>query len=172
MLFAAIVLMANFSSNLSAQSTVTGTSAGAVIITPIALSQDAALNFGVMSVLPGTGGTCILSTTGVRSSTGGVNLSTIGTAATNAAYTVGGLADATYSITLPSSITVTETVGAVQTMNINGLLARSASAGSNGLTGSLNSGADTFTVGGTLNVAASQLAGTYSGTFDVTVAYN
>ncbi len=33
-------------------------------------------------------------------------------------------------------------------------------------------GSDTFNVGATLNVGATQAAGTYSGTFDVTVNYN
>jgi spore coat protein U-like protein len=58
-------------------------------------------------------------------------------------------------------------------MTIGTLLARTASAGADGLTGTLDgTGADSFTVGGTLSVIAAQVAGTYAGTFDVTVAYN
>ena len=42
-----------------------------------------------------------------------------------------------------------------------------------GATPSLSGGgSDTFNVGATLNVGATQAAGTYSGTFDVTVNYN
>lgn len=37
--------------------------------------------------------------------------------------------------------------------------------------GTLTSGADSFTVGGTLDVAANQAAGEYTGTFTVTVEY-
>ncbi len=36
----------------------------------------------------------------------------------------------------------------------------------------LSAGDDTFSVGATLNVGATQASGTYSGTFDVTVIYN
>lgn len=171
-IFAAIVLMVNFSGKVMGQAT-ENTAAAAKLITPISITENASLHFGTMSVLAGTGGTCILSTQGVRSKTDGVSLSSQTPAATNAAYTVAGQANATYAITLPSTITVTESVGGVQTMTISSLLARTASAGSNGLTGTLDgSGNDTFTVGGTLTVPAGKLAGLYEGAFDVTVAYN
>jgi hypothetical protein len=172
MLFTAVVLMAGFTTTVMAQSTVTGTTAGAVIITPIALTQVTNLHFGVMSVLTGTPGTCVLSTQGLRTATGGVNLSAQTPAATNASYTVAGQASTTYAITLPASITVTKAV-TLETMTIGTLLARTTSAGVNGLTGTLTvGGADGFTVGGTLTVIAAQVAGVYAGTFDVTVAYN
>lgn len=58
-------------------------------------------------------------------------------------------------------------------MTIVSILARTASAGADGLTGTLSAaGTDNFTVGGTLEVAAGQTTGLYTGTFDVTVAYN
>jgi hypothetical protein len=165
-----IFLIVSFSSEVMAQAT-ENTAAGAKIITPITISETSALHFGVMAVLTGTAGTCVLSTQGVRSATGGVNLSAQTPAATNAAYTVGGQASTTYSLTLPSSITVSD--GSSHTMTINTLLARFSGAGSDATTSTLSvSGVDGFTVGGTLNVAAAQTAGTYTGTFDVTVAYN
>ena len=165
-------MIAGFSATISAQSTVTGTTAAASIITPISLTETAVLNFGTMSVLAGTPGTCVLSTAGVRSQTGGVNLSVQAPVATNAAYTVGGAVSTTYAITLPATITVTKAV-TLETMTIGTLLAHTASSGVDGLTGTLSGGgADSFTVGGTLSVAAAQVAGTYSGTFNVTVAYN
>jgi hypothetical protein len=170
-IFVAIVIMAGFLNKVNAQA-IENTAAGAVIITPISITETAALHFGVMSVLTGTAGTCVLSTTGSRSATGGVNLSASTPTATNAAYTVAGQANTTYAITLPGSITVTKAV-TLETMTIGSLLARTASAAADGLTGTLNgSGGDSFTVGGTLSVAAAQTTGTYTGTFDVTVAYN
>ena len=170
-LFLAVNLIAVISTTIMAQSTVTGTTAGAVIITPITLTQVSPLNFGVMAVLTATPGTCVLSTSGVRSNTGGVNLSLQAPLATNASYTVAGQANTTYAITLPGSITVTHT-NATNTMSIGTLLARTTSAGVDGPTGTLSgTGADAFTIGGTLSVVAAQLAGVYSGTFDVTVAY-
>ncbi len=41
-----------------------------------------------------------------------------------------------------------------------------------GATPTLAGGSDTFNVGATLHVGATQAAGTYSGTFSVTVNYN
>ena len=164
------IIMAGFSANVMAQAT-KNTTAGAKIVAPITISETSALNFGTMAVLASTAGTCVLSTQGVRTATGGVNLSAQTPIAANAAYTVGGAINTTYAITLPSSITVSDL--STHTMTINNLLARTASAGANGLTGTLSgTGTDSFTIGGTLNVAAAQVAAVYSGTFNVTVAYN
>jgi hypothetical protein len=170
-LFAAIVMMAGFTGKAMAQDT-ENTAAGAVIIIPITITESSPLHFGVMSVLSGTSGTCVLSTLGVRTQTGGVNLSAQAPAATTAAYDVAGQVSTTYAITLPASSVVTNGTPA-EDMTIDAWFAQTASSGVDGLTGTLDgSGDDTFTVGGTLNVAAAQPAGTYAGTFDVTVAYN
>ena len=167
----AIFLMFAYSNQSKAQSTVTATTAGAVIITPIVLSEVTPLHFGVMAVLSGTPGTCVLSSTGVRTATGGVNLSAQTPAATNAAYSVTGQASTTYALTLPGSITVSD--GGGSTMTISNLLARFNGVGADAVTSTLSAGGtDSFTVGGTLTVAAGQAAAAYAGTFDVTVAYN
>ena len=58
-------------------------------------------------------------------------------------------------------------------MTIGDLVARFNGAGADAVTGTLSAdGNDSFTVGGTLTVAAAQTAGEYAGTFNVTVAYN
>jgi hypothetical protein len=171
-LFLAIFMMAGFTTKIMAQAT-ENTAAGAVIITPIGITETAALHFGVMSVLVGTPGTCVLSTSGVRTQTGGVNLSAQTPVAANAAYDVTGMASTTYALTLPATITVTETVGLIETMTIGTLLARFNGAGADAVISTLDgSGDDSFTVGGTLTVPAGQTEGIYAGTFDVTVAYN
>jgi hypothetical protein len=165
------LVMTAFSSKIMAQAT-ENTAAGAVIIIPISISETSPLHFGVMSVLAGTPGTCVLSTLAVRTQTGGVNLSAQTPVATNAAYDVAGQVSTTYAITLPVSSVVTNGTPA-EDMTIDGWLAHTASAGADGLTGTLDGfGDDSFTVGATLNVAAAQPAGTYVGTFNVTVAYN
>ena len=165
------ILIAGFSTKTMAQATANST-AGVKMVTPISITETSALHFGTMAVLGGSLGTCVLSTQGARTSTGGVNLSAQSPIATNAAYNVNGAVNTTYAITLPPTIVVSNGTPA-QDMTINALLARTASAGVNGLTGTLNgSGADSFTIGGTLNVAAAQTAATYSGNFSVTVAYN
>jgi len=169
LLIAVIAMMTGFTSRIFAQATVIGTTAGAVLVTPITLNETAPLHFGTMSVLATLAGTCDLSTTGTRTATGGVNLSALAPAATNAAYTVGGNPSATYAITLPATITVTS---GTDNMTITPT-ARTVSAGVDGLTGTLDGGgADSFTIGGSLAVPAAQPTGTYAGTFDVTVAYN
>jgi hypothetical protein len=173
MLIVAIILVAGMTTTVMAQTGATATTdAGAVIITPIALAQVTPLHFGVMSVKTGDPGTCVLSTVGVRTATGGVNLSAQAPAATNAAYTVAGQISTTYALTLPLTITVTRVSGS-ETMLIGTLVARFNLTGPDKVTSTLNpSGADSFTVGGTLSVAAAQVAGVYAGTFAVTVAYN
>jgi hypothetical protein len=168
-LFAVIVMITTYSANLMAQAT-ENTSAAAKVVTPLSITETSSLHFGTMAVLAGTPGTCVLSTQGSRSQTGGVNLSVQAPTASNAAYNVSGAVNTTYAITLPSTITVSS---GADNMTIGSLLARTASAGTDGLTGTLSAGGtDNFTIGGTLNVAAGQATGIYTGSFDVTVAYN
>jgi hypothetical protein len=165
----AVIIIAGYSTKVMAQAT-ENTAAAAKIVTPIAITETASLHFGTMAISAGTPGTCVLSTQGTRAQTGGVNLSVQAPTASNAAYNVSGAVNTTYGITLPSTITVTS---GPANMTINTLLARTASAAANGLTGTLSAaGTDNFTVGGTLNVTAGQSTGVYTGTFDVTVAYN
>ena len=124
-----------------------------------------------MSVSAGTGGTCVLTTTGTRTQTGGVYLSQLSPLINNATYVVNGQANYTYAISLPITITLTETAGGTETMTNNSLIAESTSEGI-GLIGSLNSsGEDKFTFGGTLAIVAAQLAGVYIGTFNVAINY-
>lgn len=171
-IFATIILVALFSTKSFAQVTET-TDAGAKILTVLTISETMDLHFGTMGVLTGTGGTCILATDGTRTQTGGVNLSSLAPLHRNAEYLVTGEANYQYAITLPATITITHSNN-INTMSIGNLLAKCASASANGLIGTLDAltGEDTFKVGGTLNVTAGQYPGVYTGTFDVTVAYN
>jgi hypothetical protein len=162
-------MMAGFSARVRAQAT-ESTDAAANIVIPIAISETSSLHFGTMTVLAETGGTCVLSTQGVRTQTAGVNLSVQAPSATNAAYNVTGQVNTSYSITLPAKVKVTFLSNS---MTIGRLVARPSSAGADGLTGTLSSaGNDFFTVGGTLNVLPGQAAGLYTGSFNVTVVYN
>ncbi len=180
MIFVAILMMAGFSMKVMAQTntsaTVTATSAGAVLITPMHLTQTAVLHFGTIVLKDATGGTVLLpSNSTTREYTGGLEISAgvVSQIPSNAAYTVGGTRNQSYAITLPADIIVTKTAGTSATMHITELTAHVASAGADAIIGTLSdSGADNFTVGGTLTVAAAQLGGAYSGTFPVTVDYN
>ncbi len=140
-------------------------SANATIITPIAIAQVADLNFG--NIVAGTAtGTVTVDTGGNRTSSTGITLpnATLGTV--NAAeFTVTGLADATYAITLPGSIDISTTGG--ETMTVTGFTSNPSGTGTLAANGE-----QTLSVGATLNVGENQAAGDYTGTFNVTVAYN
>lgn len=178
-LFAAIVLMAGFSTTAMAQTsaTVTATAAGAKLIVPMTLTQTSPLHFGTITLPDGTGGTVLLSTANARTFTGaGVIASAVAPLQTNAAYNVTGTQNVTYALTLPTAITVTETVGSTATMIINALTVKfgtNAEKTAVAATSVLSAeGTDNFIVGGTLTVASAQVAGIYAGTFPVTVDYN
>ena len=176
LLFAAILMMAGFTTNIFAQTsaTVTGTTAGAKLIVPMAISQDAPLHFGTINVLNGVAGTVVLPSNSTnRVFAGGVTASAVAPLATNAAYHVTGTMNVTYALVLPNTITVKETTLNVAQMTISNLTARFNGAAADAVTSTLSpTGTDNFTVGGTLNVPASQMPGIYAGTFDVTVDYN
>jgi len=148
----------------AAQNSATGTgTANARIITAISIVPGTALNFG--DVVPsGAVGTVTVTSAGVRSSAGGATLgSATGVAA--GAFTVNGQASATYAITLPAA-PATVTSGA-NTMTVDTFTSTP------GPTGALSvAGTQALAVGATLNVGVNQAAGSYTGTYQVTVAYN
>ncbi|OSZ71091.1 hypothetical protein CAP39_07885 [Sphingomonas sp. IBVSS1] len=79
-----------------------------------------------------------------------------------AAFAVTGEADAFYTISLPSEIKIVNERGtAMRVADFTGSKAK----------GQLLKGEDSFTVGGTLEVAARQEAGQYKGSFTVAVEY-
>ena len=142
----------------------TGTAqAAANIVTPISITKNIDLNFGNIAA-SGSNFTVALSTDGVRTSTGGTGTlpSVIGTV-TAAEFTVAGLTGATYAVTLPTSTTIT---AGENSMTVNGFESNSTS------TYTLTGGSDTFKVGASLIVKANQVAGAYTGNFNVTVNYN
>ncbi|HNR28573.1 MAG TPA: DUF4402 domain-containing protein [Bacteroidales bacterium] len=137
--------------------------AGATIVTPISLVKNIDLNFG--NIAAGASDfTVALSATGTRTSSGGIGTlpSVTGTVAA-AKFTASGLAEAQYSVSLPAS-PITISAGSGKDMTVSGFVADT---DDKVLTG----GSDEFTVGATLNVKANQAAGAYTGTFNVTVAY-
>jgi hypothetical protein len=171
MLFAAVVMMAGFTSKVMAQVTEPN-DANAVIITPITLTVDVPLEFGNLAVQAGVAGTVELTAAAatVATPTAGVTLLT-GTTRTAAQYTIGGVASYVYTITVPADGIVSITDGTnfmdVSTFTFASVAAPSVTGGT--LTAG---GADVFYVGATLEVDAAQAPGIYSGTFDVTVNYN
>lgn len=135
--------------------------AGANIVAPISIDKTADLHFG--DVVPsGASGTVELTPGGTRSATD-VTLGN-GAGVSVASFDVAGDPDGTFAITLPVSSTITN---GSENMTIDGYTSLPAAIGT--LDGT---GAATIAVGATLQVGANQASGSYTGTFDVTVAYN
>ncbi len=130
------------------------------LFAPISISTSGDMDFGTM-LTTGTAGTVTVTPAGARSS---VDVDLFGGFPAAAAFDVTGRSNQNYSITLPSSATLTS---GGNTMTIDTF---TDDAGANpSLPGG---GSDTFNVGATLHVGATQASGTYSGTFSVTVNYN
>jgi hypothetical protein len=159
-----VILMTIAALNVNAQATsaTDDATATARIITPITLTNTQGLAFGNIASSNAIGSVTI-SPAGARTHTGGVTPSVIGTF-NNAIYNATGEANATYTISLPASVNITS---GSNSMVVNGFTSDPAATG-------LFSGAGTQTinVGATVNVGASQPTGDYSGTYDVTIAYN
>lgn len=126
----------------------------------LTIATTQSLSFG--SFAAGTGGTVLLAATGARTSTGGVTLlsSNSGTAAQ---FLVTGSPVAfSYGVTLPTSTNLT---GPGTAMVLNQFTVSPTSGYNTGM------GGQTISVGGTLSVANNQTAGSYSGSFTVTVHF-
>jgi hypothetical protein len=149
----------------SAQASATAT-ASATILTAISITKTADMSFGNISVQAASGGTVILSTAGVRSTTGGVTLPATAGTVTAASFTIGGEGSYTYVITLPS--TAHTIISGANSMTVTTFTSNPSG------TGQLTGGTQTLTVGATLNVAAGQATGVYASEtgFNVTVNYN
>lgn len=133
--------------------------ANATIIAAIQLSNAASLEFGDI-VQDTAAGTVTVDTAGAATTSGLTHLG--GESA--AGFDVTGDSSKTFAVTLPANGTVS-LAGPGPAMGVNSFTS-SCSA-----TCALTGGSGSFTVGATLSVAANQTAGSYTGTFDVTVAY-
>ncbi len=160
-LFAALLLA--LASVASAQAASASATATATVQTQIAISAiNSSWNFGSFTSGP-TAGSVNMSAVGDRGPSGGVNL-TGPALGQPASYQVTGSGNATFSITLPTTVTLT---GPGTAMTIDTITHNA------GASPALSSGSKSFALAGTLNVGANQLAGTYtSSSFNVTVAYN
>ena len=175
-IFAAIAMIAGFTTTAMSQNTPVGTaaptSAGAKIVKALSLTQTSPLHFGTMTI-PTTAVEVALSTANVRTPSAAVlTLLAQSPVSTNAGYNVVGSNGATYAIQLPADNVVTITEGSTP-MHVDSFIALSTST-SSGTGGTLDAsaGTDHFVVGATLKLASGQPFGVYTGTFNVTVAYN
>lgn len=145
---------------ISATATATAT---AKITSSMTVRTASSLVFGEISS-GAEAGTLALSPAGVRTTTGGVTVNSA-VAGTPAAFDVQGDPNATYSISFPAAVIMTN--GSPNSMVIEKFIS------SPETTGVLDtSGQQTLFVGGTLNVNSNQAFGTYTGELTITLDYN
>jgi hypothetical protein len=151
---------------VSHAATGTSTSTGTVV-QPLTITNVVNLNFGKF-IAGSSGGTVVVDTANVQTVSGGVtSTATWAALAKTATFTVTGEPNATYAITYPNTSTLAGP-GTALTLDT---FTTAVDAG--GTVGTLPvSGPQILSVGATAHVAASQAAGTYLGSFDVTINYN
>jgi spore coat protein U-like protein len=131
----------------------------AVLAAPISIVNNGPLSFGT---LVRASGTVTVSPTGLRASSGPLLLASHPGSA--ALFTVSGHNQMTYTVTLPAGAVLSH---GASTMIIDSFTSQPSTLPHAGQLGS--SGTQTLTVGATLHVSQTQVTGTYSGTFSVTV---
>lgn len=158
---AALLMLSPFAA--SAQTANTTASVNIENLSEITKTLD--LSFGSVTASALADGTMILAPNGLVSTTGGVTSRT-GSGYSQAAYTVSGVPAASFSVTIaPTTVTLSGPGG---TLSVGDFVLDQATP----ITLDSSSGLAFFNVGATLFVNAGQLPGNYTGTFDVTVAYN
>ena len=135
--------------------------ATANIVQAITITQNAGLNFG--TIVPAAAAATVAVDTGGARTCGG-SLTCSGTVAAGA-FTATGTGGMTVLISSDASTSIDDGAGGGAPMSVTGLTVSAASAVLSG------GGSTTFTVGGTLNVGANQVAGVYNGTYNVNVNY-
>ena len=142
----------------------TGAGTGsATLLAPLSVVKTEDLDFGSLISSATAGTATVNASTDARTTAGGVIPA--GGAPMAAHFTAAGRVGALALIALPASITVTRGGGS-ETMTITSLSSNGATLRVLPLTGIID-----VAVGGTLNVAANQVAGAYSGTFTVNILY-
>ena len=134
---------------------------------PISITKNTDMNFGTIAA--SSGGTVLLSASGSRTPSGGIILPSFTGTVSAAQFTVTGMPGNTYGITLPTTNFILSESGTGHATMVVNCFTSIPSA-----TGVLTTGTQTVFVGATLNVGASQIAGSYTNAigFEVTVNYN
>lgn len=162
-LSAAVPALAQTSANVTVNSSMNVTA-------PLQVSKLTDLVFGtIMRPSSGSGNVSIDATTGARTVTGSASAVTGGSSATptRAAFDVTGEGGTNITVTVPGSMTMTRGGQDPITVSLNSTMGGGQLSGSAGSTGTAS-----FGVGGQLSLSSTTPTGAYTGTFNVTVAYN
>jgi hypothetical protein len=161
------LILTAISGSAFAQATASVTTTGsATIIQPITLTQGTGLAFGTL-VRPGTGtGTVSIDSTNGALAVGN-GVVALGTASSRAVYNVAGEGGSTFSIAVPATFNLTGPSSSTIPVTLT----------ATGSTGTLSNalgtaGTASFGVGGNFSIASTTATGGYTGTYNVTVAYN
>jgi len=140
------------------------------IIQPITITNNSALGFG--NIATGVAGTVLLNPANAsRTASSGVVLPPTQTGSVTAAdFTVSGEGGTAYTLTLPAQTNITQGGNNISINAFTSTLT-SLSGGILGGTGG-TIGTQDVKVGATLNILSTQVPGSYTGTFSVTVNYN
>jgi|GEM_PF-521961 hypothetical protein len=160
-IFGAFVLGGATAANAASGNTSTAAgSATATIVAPIVLihTPGAALNFGKFTV--GTGGTVVVTATGIGSVTSDVGFVPGGAATTSDQFSLTG--------DISRAFGITTTAGTI-TNGTKTMAFTTTPSSATGMTSA--TGTYAFTVGGTLTAVGSETAGAYTGTYNTTVVY-
>lgn len=161
-LFVAIVSISGFKNSIYAQTYFDG-NVSFELIAPYSIQKTVDLNFGKIAVNTNAG-TVVLTPSGTRSTTGGVTLPAVTGTFTAASFYIQGTASKSYSITLPTTYTISS---GVNNMTINAFSSIPSGAGILSINGD-----QTLNVGATLNVNANQAVGTYTNAIGYSVTVN
>jgi hypothetical protein len=171
---AGIAMFAALGMGTAAHADTASADATAEVLAALTLTNTAGLNFGTVVLnTASTGGTVVVDTTGSRTCGGDV-ICGPGGAEQAAGFNVTGAPGSNVAIivqdlaTTPVSLTHTGNVGSTNAEHNIELtaLVDSTGGGGPGFTGDVD-----FTVGGTIALDGSEIAGVYEGTFDVTAEY-
>ncbi|MEZ7500541.1 DUF4402 domain-containing protein [Flavobacterium sp. Arc3] len=134
---------------------------------PVSILKNTDMNFGTISV-SSRAGSVVLSTSGSRTSSGGIFLPAFTGTVSAAQFIVSGEPNYTYAITLPTDFLLYESGVGPASMIVNAFTSIPSA------TGSLTAGTETVFVGATVNAGASQTAGSYTNAagLEVIVNYN
>lgn len=139
------------------------------ILIPISIENNTELNFGYI-LASNSAGTVKLTPAGLRTRTAGATfLPSLAGPVSVAQFTVTGEPNATFTVSVPPNNTVKISKPSGLDMKVQTFKHSLTSASSRKLS---PTGLKVFYVGATLSVNAKQSPGAYSGTFNVTVAYN
>jgi hypothetical protein len=171
-----------FATNVNAQSSLGSLSANAdayaQLLIPMTIEAGTSLNFGtIIQTTANTQGTVVMPATNTTITYTQLFAATTLAgiiAPTRGSFNVTGTPNESFAIVLPATITLTNTTStlATETLTVSALVSSFANAAHSLISTLSSTGTGSFTVGGTLTIPATQMGGSYAGTYAVTVDYN